>query len=182
MNYSAIKRLDVANGTGIRVSLFVSGCPHHCRECFNPETWDEAGGEPFTREVEDKILKFLEPDHVAGLTLLGGEPMTPDHQQVLLPFLERVKERFPEKTIWVYTGYRLDDEILGKMYPKYEFTRKILNLFDIMVDGRFVIEKKNIRLRFRGSENQRIIDVKKTIETGQIITDNELMGKSAAKE
>lgn len=176
MNYSAVKRLDVANGTGIRVSLFVSGCPHHCRECFNPETWDEAYGEPFTRKTEDKILEYLEPDYISGLTLLGGEPMTPEHQQVLLPFLERVKERFPEKTVWVFTGYRLDDEILGKMHQKYEFTGKILKLFDIMVDGRFVIEQKNIKLRFRGSENQRIIDVKKTLETGQIITDNELMG------
>lgn len=175
MNYSVIKKLDVANGTGIRVSLFVSGCPHHCRECFNPETWDESFGELFTEETEDRIIEYLKPEYVAGLTLLGGEPMTPEHQKALLPLLIRVREEYPEKNIWVYSGYRFDDEILGKMLPKYEQTGKILKMIDILVDGRFEIERKNIKLRFRGSENQRIIDIKKSLEKDDIVLVEELM-------
>ncbi len=169
MNYAKIKRLDVANGPGIRVSLFVSGCSHHCKGCFNPETWDEAYGQPYTVATEETILEFLKPNYVSGLTLLGGEPMEPEHQKALLPLLREVKQQYPEKSIWLYTGYRLDDEILKYMYTNNSNTREILSLIDVMVDGRFIEEQKNLKLYFRGSENQRIIDIKQTLASGKIV-------------
>lgn len=170
MNYATIKTNDIANGVGVRVSLFVSGCTHHCKGCFNAEAWDFAYGEPFTPAVEERLLAALAPDYVAGLSVLGGEPLEPAHQQALLPFLHRVKQRYPHKTIWCYTGYRLDDELLppdGRAHTPV--TRELLGLLDVLVDGRFVEELKDISLRFRGSSNQRIIDVPATLAADRII-------------
>ena len=170
MNYATIKVNDIANGIGVRVSLFVSGCTHHCRGCFNEEAWDFSYGEPFTPAVEEQILSALDHGYVAGLSLLGGEPMEPEHQRALLPFLRRVKARFPDKTIWCYTGYLLDSELLspdGRAHT--EVTDTLVRLLDVVVDGRFVEEKKDIRLRFRGSSNQRIVDVPATLAAGHIV-------------
>lgn len=170
MNYATIKFNDIANGVGVRVSLFVSGCTHHCKGCFNAEAWDFQYGEPFTPAVEDTILDALAPDYVAGLSLLGGEPMEPAHQRALLPFLRRVKERYPQKTIWCYTGYLLDIELLapdGRAHTAV--TEELIGLLEVVVDGRFEEDKKDIRLRFRGSSNQRIIDIPATRKAGNII-------------
>lgn len=170
MNYATIKVNDIANGIGVRVSLFVSGCTHHCRGCFNEEAWDFAYGEPFTPAVEEQILSALDYGYVAGLSLLGGEPMEPEHQRALLPFLQRVKARFPDKTIWCYTGYLLDSELLSPAGRAHtEVTDALVRLLDVVVDGRFVEEKKDIRLRFRGSSNQRIVDVPATLAAGHIV-------------
>ncbi len=169
MNYAKIKKMDVANGRGIRVSLFVSGCTHHCKGCFNPEAWDFEYGEPFTEATEEELLKDLEPDYIAGLSLLGGEPFEPVNQAALLPFVRRVKERFPEKSIWAYSGYLFDADMLtGKLGP-YEITRELLSYIDILVDGEFVIEKKNPQLRFRGSENQRVIRVQESLASDNVV-------------
>lgn len=169
MNYATLKKLDVANGRGIRVSLFVSGCTHHCKGCFNPEAWNFAYGEPFTKEVEDEVLEALAPDYIAGLSLLGGEPFEPANQAALLPFLRRVREKFPHKTIWAYSGYLFDADMLtGKLGP-YAVTREMLGLIDILVDGEFVLEKKNPQLRFRGSENQRVIRVPESLASDSVV-------------
>lgn len=169
MNYGEIKKTDIANGEGVRVSLFVSGCTHHCPGCFNSETWDFGFGKKFTRETEHELLELLKPSYIAGLSLLGGEPMEPENQRALLPFLHRVKEAYPKKTIWCYTGYLFDRELQGQGRAVCEATEELLSLLDVLVDGEFVQEKKNISLRFRGSENQRIIDVKKSLENGKTV-------------
>lgn len=169
MNYAEIKQYDVANGTGVRVSIFVSGCTHHCKHCFNEETWDFNYGRPFSETEVDQIVEYLKPDYVAGLSVLGGEPFEPSNQEGLLPLLQAVKKEYPEKDIWCYTGYLFDKQILEDMCRKSEVTRQMLSCIDILVDGRFVEEKKNLKLRFRGSENQRIIDVKKSLEQGRVI-------------
>lgn len=169
MNYADIKQYDVANGPGVRVSLFVSGCTHHCKNCFNEETWDFQFGKPFTEKEQETILGYLEPDYIAGLSLLGGEPFEPSNQEGLLPLLRKVRQRFPQKTIWCYSGYLFDTQILGEMCPKWDMTKEMLSYLDILVDGRFVEEKKNLKLRFRGSENQRIIDVKQSLAQGTVI-------------
>lgn len=169
MNYAAIKPFDVANGPGVRVSLFVSGCTHRCKGCFNEVAWDFHYGEPLTDEVIEQILTLLKPDYIAGLSLLGGEPLEFTNQLGLLPLLRRVKERYPAKNIWCYSGYLFDADILGKMAVKQEETKELLSYLDVLVDGKFMEEKKNINLRFRGSENQRIILVKKSLESGNII-------------
>ena len=170
MNYASIKETDVANGTGVRVSLFVSGCTHHCKNCFNKMTWDFQYGEKFTREVEDKLLKLLEPSYINGLTLLGGEPLEPINQRGLLPFLKRVREKFGnKKSIWCYSGYKFDEELLGESRARCEVTDEFLTLIDVLVDGEFVEELKNLSLKFRGSSNQRIIDVKKSLERKEIV-------------
>ena len=167
MNYSGIKARDVANGPGVRVSLFVSGCTHHCKGCFNPETWDFKYGDPFTAEVEDRILGLLEPWYVKGLSLLGGEPMEPANQEVLLPFLRRVKEKYPDKTIWCYSGYRYEEDLAsGRLSPLAE---EILGLLDVLVDGEFHLEEKDPRLKFRGSANQRLIDVPASRAAGRVV-------------
>ena len=158
MNYATIKWADVANGPGVRVSLFVSGCTHRCPGCFNPEAQDFGYGQPFTQAEEDKILAALAPAHIKGLSLLGGEPFEPDNQRALLPFLRRVKERFPDKEIWCYSGYTLE-ELWGDSRARCEGTGEMLSLIDILVDGPFVEEKKDLNLRFRGSANQRILNV-----------------------
>ena len=169
MNYSDIKRCDVANGEGVRVSLFVSGCTHHCKECFNKEAWDFNYGKPFTEKEIDTIMEYLKPGYVAGLSLLGGEPMEPSNQEGILPLLRRVKKTYPEKNIWCYTGYLFDKDILERMCQESEITKEIVSYLDIVVDGEFVVKQKNLKVNFRGSDNQRIIDVKKTMEAGKIV-------------
>ena len=168
MNYGAIKGRDIANGPGVRVSLFVSGCTHHCPGCFNSDTWDFDYGKPFTPQTEQEILDLMAPDYIGGLSLLGGEPMEVQNQRVLLPFLRRVKAQYPTKTIWCYSGFVLE-ELMGESRARCELTDEMLSLIDVLVDGRFVMAKKDIRLRFRGSSNQRLIDLSKTREKGEIV-------------
>ena len=168
MNYGEIKTFDIANGEGVRVSLFVSGCTHHCKNCFNTETWAFNYGEPFTKDTEDKIINELSPDYIDGLSLLGGEPFEPSNQSALLPFLRRVRQEFPDKTIWCYTGYLFDDELLNESRARCEHTDEMLSLIDVLVDGEFKQDLYDISLSFRGSSNQRIIDVKKSLETGNV--------------
>ena len=170
MNYCNIKYCDIANGEGVRTTLFVSGCTNHCEECFQPETWNFDFGELFTEEVEKKILDSLSPYYVNGLTLLGGEPFEPSNQRALIPFLKRVREAYPDKNIWCFTGFTLDGELWRDgSHPRCEVTDEMLALIDVLVDGRFVRALKDISLKFRGSSNQRIIDVKKTLEKGEIV-------------
>ena len=169
MNYATIKPLDVANGEGIRVSLFVSGCTHHCPECFNSEAWDFNYGEPYTDEIEEKVLTLLGKSMVRGLSLLGGEPFEPCNQRVLVGLLRKARERYPEKTVWCYTGYVYDKELKVPSRARCEVTDEMLSMIDILVDGRFEKDKKNLRLRFRGSANQRIIDLRATEAAGCIV-------------
>ena len=157
MHYGEIKNCDIANGIGVRVSLFVSGCTNHCEGCFQPETWDFNYGNDFTEETENRILEMLAPDYICGLTVLGGEPFEPENQRVLVDFLRKVRRKYPEKSIWCFTG----------------FTLEMLSLIDVLVDGRFDKSKKNISLRFRGSENQRLIDLNLTRECGTLTLWNE---------
>ena len=164
MNYAAIKWADVANGPGVRVSLFVSGCTHRCPGCFNEEAQDFGYGQPFTRAEEDKIVESLAPAHIKGLSLLGGEPFEPDNQRALLPFLRRVKKSHPEKEIWCYSGYTLDGELWTDSRARCECTDEMLSLIDVLVDGPFLLERKDLNLRFRGSSNQRILDVPASLE------------------
>ena len=171
MNYATIKWTDIANGEGVRISLFVSGCTHRCKNCFNEVAWDFSYGEPFTDEVAEKILKELDSSFIAGLSLLGGEPLEPSNQEALYPFIKEVKRRYPEKSVWCYTGFVLDEKT-GALTAKgknTEVTKDLISLFDVLVDGPYVEELKNIRLKFRGSENQRVIDVKKTLQTKECI-------------
>lgn len=168
MRYGEIKNCDIANGEGVRVTLFVSGCTHHCKGCFNPDTWDFDYGMPYTTETEENITDMLRPSYINGLTLLGGEPMEPDNQRALLSLVKRVKLLFPEKDIWCYSGYTFE-ELTGESRARCECTDELLSYIDVLVDGEFVEEKKNISLAFRGSENQRIIDLKKTFEKGDIV-------------
>ena len=173
MNYAEIKNYDIANGLGVRVSLFVSGCTHHCKGCFNPMTWDFSYGKPFTEAVQDELLEMLSPAYIDGLTLLGGEPMEPDNQRALLPFVKKVRAQYPDKNIWCYTGYKLDDELLKPSRARCEVTDELLSLIDVLVDGEFIEEQKNISLSFRGSENQRLIDLPQTLSAGSIQLINE---------
>ena len=169
MNYATIKNNDIANGPGVRVSLFVSGCTHKCPGCFNEVAWDFDYGQPFTQETIDTILDMLKPPHIKGLTLLGGEPFEPQNQPAIVDLLRQVKANYPEKSIWAYSGYLFDRDILaGKLGPK-EITDEYVSYLDVIVDGRFVLSKKNLSLRFRGSENQRLIDVKASLKAGEVI-------------
>ena len=169
MNYATIKNNDIANGPGVRVSLFVSGCTHRCPGCFNEVAWDFAYGQPFTQETIDSILKMLAPAHIRGLTLLGGEPFEPQNQPAIVELLRQVKKAYPGKTVWAYSGYLFDRDILaGRLGPK-EITDEFVSFLDVIVDGPFVLSRKNLSLRFRGSDNQRLIDVKKSLHTGEII-------------
>lgn len=169
MNYGEIKNFDIANGEGVRVSLFVSGCTHHCKNCFNKDTWAFDYGEPFTKETEDKIIKELTPDYISGLSLLGGEPFEPSNQEGLIKLLRRVKAELPDKNIWCYTGYLFDKELLSNSRARCEYTDEMLSYIDVLVDGEFVQELYSITLQFRGSSNQRIIDVKKSLAEGKVI-------------
>lgn len=168
MYYGNIKKLDIANGDGVRVSLFVSGCRNHCEGCFQPETWNFEYGQPFTLETEEAILKALEPSYVDGLTLLGGEPFEPENQRELLKLLRRVRAQYPKKDIWCYSGYTLE-QIQASAHPHCEASDEMLSLIDVLVDGRFEQDQKDISLKFRGSANQRILDLKRTLEMGQIV-------------
>lgn len=169
MHYAEIKNCDIANGTGVRVSLFVSGCTHHCKNCFNAVAWDFEYGQPFTTEVEEKIFSMLAPTHIAGLTLLGGEPFEPVNQRALLPFLRELRRRLPTKNIWCYTGYVYDRDLLPGGRAYCETTDEMLSYLDVLVDGPFIEEEKSLRLRFRGSRNQRLIDMKATRRTGHVV-------------
>ncbi len=169
MNYAAIKRRDIADGPGVRVSLFVSGCTHRCKGCFNEEAQDFAYGEPFTPEVEKALLEDLAPYYVDGLTLLGGEPFEPANQRALLPFVRRFKARFPGKDVWAYTGYVYETELLQPSRARCEATDELLSLVDVLVDGEFVEEQKDITLLFRGSANQRLIDLNATRQRGETV-------------
>lgn len=169
MYYADIKQYDVANGPGVRVSLFVSGCTHHCKNCFNEVTWDFHYGNEFTEAEMDKILAYLAPDYVKGLTLLGGEPLEHTNQQGLLPLLRRVRQTYPQKDIWCFTGYDFDRDVKGRMLKDWPETEELLSYIDVLVDGRFIEELKSVALRFKGSSNQRTIDVKKSLETGETV-------------
>ena len=162
MNYGEIKNCDIANGPGVRISLFVSGCRHHCKGCFNPQTWEFSYGEPFTEETKEHIMKLLRPDYIQGFTLLGGEPFEPENQEVLCSLLKQIRHTYPNKDIWCYTGYLFDYDLIegGRVYTQY--TEDMLECIDVLVDGEFVLEAKDISLKFRGSRNQRLIDVKKS--------------------
>ena len=173
MNYGAIKKHDVANGLGVRVSLFVSGCTHHCPECFNEEAWDFAYGQPFTKAAEEEIIVALKPEYIRGFSLLGGEPFEPANQEVLVGVLRNIREKYPEKTIWCYSGYLFDTEMLAGKLGNPKITREMLSYIDILVDGEFHIAEKNLNLRFRGSSNQRIINVPESLKTDKIILWND---------
>lgn len=168
MNYAAIKNCDIANGPGVRVSLFVSGCTHHCPGCFNEVAWDFGYGDPFTQETIDSILDMLAPDYIRGLTLLGGEPFEPENQGAVTELLRQVREKYPQKSIWAFSGY-LFEKITSGTLGDWNITKQMLSYLDVLVDGPFIEAKKNLALRFRGSENQRLIDVPKTLASGQII-------------
>lgn len=169
MNYSEIKFTDIANGEGVRVSLFVSGCRRHCKNCFNGVAWDFSYGDPFTKEVQERILSALAPDFIAGLSLLGGDPFEPENQRALLPFVKEVKRRYPEKNIWCYTGYTYLNGAISEPQANTEVTRELISLIDVLVDGPFMEERKDIRLKFRGSSNQRVLDIKRSLECGKIV-------------
>ena len=169
MKYGNIKYFDIADGPGVRTTLFVSGCSHHCPGCFQPETWDFDFGEDFTPEVEDKIIESLAPDYVDGLTLLGGEPMEKVNQRALLPFVKRVKAAYPQKDIWCYTGYTLERDLLSPSRARCEVTDELLGLIDVLVDGEFIEAQRDLTLLFRGSRNQRLIDLPATLEKGEVV-------------
>ena len=169
MNYATIKYTDVANGPGVRVSLYVSGCTRHCPGCFNSETWDFNYGEEFTAEVEAKIISALAKPYIKGFSLLGGEPFEPSNQKALAPFLKKLKAIYPQKQIWCYTGCSFEKEIKGQMLGKWPETGEMLSCIDILVDGEFVEAEKNPNLRFKGSANQHIIQVQPSLKTGEIV-------------
>lgn len=168
MYYGEIKNCDIANGVGVRVTLFVSGCTNRCWGCFQPQTWDFEYGQPFTAETENELLRLLKPDYIRGLTLLGGEPFEPENQRALLPFLRRVRTELPGKDIWAFSGFTYDELISPGSHPHCDVTGEMLSLIDILVDGRYEEELKNISLKFRGSSNQRIIDLNKTRSAGAV--------------
>lgn len=172
MHYADIKKVDVANGPGVRVSLFVSGCTHHCEECFNPETWDFSYGNPFGEAEIEKILTLLAPDHIRGLSLLGGEPFEPANQGPVLELVHRVRKELPQKTVWCYSGYLFEELAAGKIG---DHSRELLEELDMLVDGPFVLAKKDLGLRFRGSSNQRIIDVPASLGAGTAVLSEEYM-------
>ena len=169
MNYCEIKPFDIANGVGVRVSLFVAGCTHHCPGCFNPETWDFNAGKRFDKRVIDRIIKALEPDHINGLTLLGGEPFEKVNQRGLLPLIRQVKELYPQKDIWSFTGYIYDRDLLPGGRAYCEVTDEFLDSLAVLVDGPFVEVRKDISLKFRGSSNQRLIDMPATRAKGEVV-------------
>ncbi len=169
MNCAEIKYCDIANGVGVRTTLFVSGCRHHCPGCFNPEAQEFSFGRPFTTRDEDDLIDSLQPAYIQGLTLLGGEPMEPENQRALLPFLHRVRRECPGKSIWLYSGFTWEQLTQGPSRGCIDVTRELLGLVDVLVDGPFVLERKDISLRFRGSSNQRLIDVPRTLEAGKVI-------------
>ena len=170
MHYGNIKHFDVANGEGVRITLFVSGCRNYCKNCFNPETWNFDYGKEFTQEVQDELIKDLGQSFIHGLSILGGEPFEQENQHGLVEFIKNVRKAHPNKTIWMYTGYTLENDLLDENGKKHtDVTKEILENIDILVDGRFVEELKSLSLKFRGSSNQRIIDVQKTLKEGKVV-------------
>ncbi len=169
MNYGSIKKCDIANGLGVRVSLFVSGCTHHCQGCFNPETWDFNYGKKYTFETQKEIIEALKKDYISGLTLIGGEPFELSNQEVLVDLVRKVKATLPNKNIWCYTGYNYENDLLKPGRAYCQFTNELLSYIDVLVDGPFEINKKNINLKFRGSENQRIILVQESLKNKKTI-------------
>lgn len=169
MNYAAIKKTDVANGTGVRVSLFVSGCTHGCKGCFNSEAWDFGYGNPYTVQTEAEILKALAPDYIRGLSLLGGEPLDPRNRKEVLSLVEKVRLSYPKKDIWCYTGYDYEKDLLPLAQQGEKTVSSLLQLIDVLVDGEFVEELKNLKLPFRGSENQRLIDVQESLRQKKVV-------------
>lgn len=169
MNVATIKWYDISNGPGVRVSLYVSGCRNHCKGCFNQETWDFNYGEPFTKETEDKIIEGLKPDYISGFTLLGGDPFEPENSAVLAPFMQKLRALYPKKSFWCFTGYNLDSDLLSGKKGNIDDVMNILNTLDVLVDGRFVEELKDYKLRFKGSSNQRTILMKPTLEKDEIV-------------
>ena len=169
MNYATIKNHDIANGPGVRVSLFVSGCTHRCPGCFNEIAWDFDYGTPFTQDTIDMILQMLAPEHIKGLTLLGGEPFEPQNQPAIVELLRQVKGKYPEKSVWAYSGYLFDRDILAQRLGPGEITMEFVRYLDVLVDGPFIQSRKNLTLRFRGSDNQRLIDVPQSLKTGEIV-------------
>lgn len=169
MNYAAIKKTDVANGLGVRVSLFVSGCTRHCPECFNKEAWDFQYGQPYTLQTEAEILSALNHNYIRGISILGGEPFEEANRKTVTALLKAVKKQFPQKDIWCYSGYELDKDIYNWIKEGKEDVLSLLQLLDVLVDGRFLAASKNLNLPFRGSENQRIIDVQETLKQKKII-------------
>ena len=171
MNYATIKWTDIANGEGVRISLFVSGCTHRCRNCFNEVAWDFTYGDLFDETVENKIIQELASDYIAGISLLGGEPLEPQNQKALYPFVKKVKKAYPDKTIWCYTGFVFDEKsgLLKETHKNTEWTKELISTFDVLVDGAYIEELKDIRLKFRGSSNQRVIDVKKSLSKGECV-------------
>ncbi len=169
MYYGTLKKCDIANGAGVRVTLFVSGCTNHCPGCFQPQTWDFTYGQPYTTDTQREIIDELQKPYVRGLTVLGGEPFEPENQRQLVKLLRQVKENYPEKDVWVFSGFTLDGELLREgSHPRCEVTDEMLGYIDVLVDGRFVEELKDISLQFRGSRNQRVIDMNETRKTGVI--------------
>ena len=169
MNYATIKKYDVANGPGVRVSLFVSGCSHHCKGCFNQEAWDYNYGNAFTEQTEEEVMEALKPDYIKGLSLLGGEPLDLKNQEGILPVVKKAKELYPDKPIWCYTGYLFDKQVVGEMAKNNQTTNELLKYIDYVVDGQFVEALKNPSLKFRGSANQRIIDVQKSLQSNEVV-------------
>lgn len=170
MNYAGIKYCDIANGTGCRTVLFVSGCRNACKGCFQPQTWDFGYGEPFDETVQQEILDSLAPDYIAGITLLGGEPFEPENQKELVPFMRKVVAQYPKKNVWAFTGYIYNKDLVAGGRRHTEDTDELLSMIDVLVDGPFCVELKDITLKFRGSSNQRILDLRETIRTGNIVT------------
>lgn len=168
MHYGEIKNCDIANGEGVRVTLFVSGCTNHCKNCFQPQTWDFDYGKPFTEETEAELFRLLAPRYIRGLTLLGGEPFEPENQRSLLPFLRKLRRELPEKTVWAFTGFTWEELHTEGSHPRCEVTDELLSLIDVLVDGRYVEELKDIGLRFRGSSNQRLLDLNATRASGKL--------------
>ena len=183
MNYATIKNCDTANGPGVRVSLFVSGCTHRCPGCFNEVAWDFDYGEPFTQETIDYILQLLKPDYIQGLTLLGGEPFEPQNQGAVVELLRQVKAHYPQKSIWAFSGYLFDRDILSGRLGPWAVTEEYLGYLDVLVDGPFIEAQKNLNLRFRGSENQRLINVPASLSSGEIVLweDWQAQGKGMRK-
>ena len=174
MYYGELKKRDIANGPGVRVALFVSGCTNHCEECFNRATWDFNYGKEYSQDTENEIIEALRPDFVRGISLLGGEPMEPKNQPQLLKLIKRIRKELPKKDIWCYSGFTLEELLDKKAYPHTEIVEEMLSLMDVLVDGRYEKEKRNLMLKFRGSENQRLIDLKETLKGQKVILwDNE---------
>ena len=169
MNYADIKRIDTANGEGVRVSVFVSGCNHHCEGCFNKCAWDFNYGNKFTDDEINKILNYLDHDYIKGLSLLGGEPLEPQNQEGLLPLVKKVKEKFPNKDIWCYTGFDFEKDVVEKMAKENPTSKELIKYFDVVVDGKFELQKRDLKLRFRGSSNQRIINVPETLKEHKVV-------------